>query len=207
MKNKINVLVVLSFLCISPLLAQQKDVSIFPSQNQNKPTITLTPANQKQNISIKPVNQPAKMDPKDEEAEKYFNKAMKESNLDKVVEYLTKSIELEPRYIPAHLYRGIAHFYNKQTDKAMADFQQVLKMDGKNVVAIAYLGKVYEAKNQDQAALGQYDKAIKQNNKYPDVYYWKGLLLNKMGKNGCKDLKEAKSKGFKVPDSDLAKCK
>ncbi len=69
--------------------------------------------------------------------------------LNKSLEHSTAAIQIHPLYKGPYLIRGNTHFYLKQYDKAIADYQMVLKLDPDNVDAVNNLKIVQEAQKND----------------------------------------------------------
>jgi tetratricopeptide (TPR) repeat protein len=82
----------------------------------------------------------------------------------------------------AHVYyRGLAHFYLRNTQAAVADFTQAIQINPNFATAYLYRGrataKAYyyrgEAGYADKAVLADYTKAIQLNSSLADAYYYR----------------------------------
>lgn len=138
----------------------------------------------------------------------YYQAAMKESDLNKVIANFTKAINLSPKYADAIFYRGVAYFHNNNPQKALADFNQIIQMDAKSFAAFTYRGRTYERLNNKAAAINDFNAALKINPKYAEGLNFRGLYYKNNGEaqKACADLKQAKKMGFAVADADLAGC-
>jgi tetratricopeptide (TPR) repeat protein len=145
------------------------------------------------------------------DAKGWYDKALKQSDLKKVIGDLTKALELKPDFVDAWYYRGVAHFHNKEIQLAISDFNKAVTLapgfpDAYNYRGLALLGqnKLTEAKND-------FAKAIQLNAKFAEAYYNRGRVSQMQAKDGkkaagCTDLKKAKELGYAVPPDELSIC-
>jgi tetratricopeptide (TPR) repeat protein len=176
-----------------------------PPPIQPKPQNNQAPANAPQNTPPPPP--PVKTFSK--EATKYFQKAMQGTDLNKVVQDLSKAIELEPTYTEAIFYRGVANYHNKNGQKAVNDFDKCIQMNPRHFGAYAFRGRAKESLNLMSDALSDYNTALKLNPKFGEGYYYRGMYFKnatKDTKKACDDLKEAKKFGYNVSENDLKGC-
>jgi tetratricopeptide (TPR) repeat protein len=100
----------------------------------------------------------------------------------KSVEYATKSLKLNSlTNTNAYLNRAIAFLYLKEYDKAISDFESVLKINPKNSSAVIGMAHGHRL-------LGQYDKAINELNlllntdaEQSQVFYWLSACYENKG--------------------------
>ncbi len=78
-------------------------------------------------------------------------------------------------------FNTAVNYYNsKDYEKAVAEFKEVVKTDGKNQQAYFYLGKSHQALNKTDEAIGAYKKAIEIKPDYAEANYELGsIYLNK----------------------------
>ena len=75
-------------------------------------------------------------------------------------QWLTKSVELNPRDAMAQYFLGRAKYNEKHFDEAVSAFTECLKLDSKNVKAADNLGLAYEALGKTDDAMKAYQNAI-----------------------------------------------
>src|SRR5262249_38451803 len=75
----------------------------------------------------------------------------------------------------AHNSRGIAHFNNKDLQRALADHGEAIKLDPKNARAHLNRGVVHATQRDYDAAIAEYDEAIKLDGKLIGAYNNRGL--------------------------------
>lgn len=85
--------------------------------------------------------------------------------LEEAIDHTTKALEVHPNYKNAMLIQGNSYFYNKEFEKAVASYEQILALypgdaDGESNLAIALrdAGKYYGEKKQDLVNAEKYLK-------------------------------------------------
>lgn len=141
-------------------------------------------------------------------ANDFYQKGLQQSDLNKVVEYMTKAISMQPKMAEAWRYRGIASYHLGKKDAASRDFTQALQLQAGDPESLLYRGRISEDNGKSKEALQDYTQAIKRAPKYGEAFYRRGLCNLKAKNNavGCKDLRDAKKLGFAVPDAEFAAC-
>lgn len=96
-------------------------------------------------------------------------------------QWLTKSVEMDPRDARAQYYLGRAKYNEKRFDEAVRAFTECLKLDAKNVKAADNLGMAYEGLGKTEDALAAYRSAVAMEagttSKSPEPYLNLGTLL------------------------------
>ncbi len=138
----------------------------------------------------------------------YYKKALQQSDLNKVVEYLTKAISLKPEFEEAYRYRGIAHFHLKHSQQSKNDLDKALQLKENDPEALMYRGKVNDWQGNLSGAENDFNAALKSSPQYAEAYYWRGIHFKnaKNNKAACDDLKKAKKFGYAVNADDMALC-
>jgi tetratricopeptide (TPR) repeat protein len=103
------------------------------------------------------------------------------------IEHFKSAIQLDPSLINARLYLATAYAQQyvpggdtpenlKTGQQAIDAFEEVLKMDSKNITALASIGQIYyNMKNFDKAKDFQRQRMqVEPNN--PEPYYWIGVI-------------------------------
>ena len=97
-------------------------------------------------------------------AAKYYNRGfffIRQQDFNNALIDFTKAIELAPANIGYLYYRGdLYQTYLHDTKKALADFEQVLKIKPDYIYAINGIGVIYENQGDLESAIKQYDKGI-----------------------------------------------
>jgi tetratricopeptide (TPR) repeat protein len=115
----------------------------------------------------------------EKKAQQWFDKGRQETtDHAKEIDYYTRALDLKPDFVPALLYRGwrYAHAYNY--DEAAADYEEVIRLDPKNIAAYIGLGNIKDQLEDYEGAILEYDKAIKLSPKDGIAYGWKGCALH-----------------------------
>lgn len=96
----------------------------------------------------------------------------------------THAIEKTKCAAPAYNGRGVYYLNKtKETDKALADFDQAILCDSNHVRAIYNRGIILMNKNRNAEALRDYNRAIYLNPKYVEAYVNRGNILRDQGQN------------------------
>jgi lipoprotein NlpI len=106
---------------------------------------------------------------------------------DAAIEGCTRVID-DPKQKPkahaaAYFNRGNASLAKGEHDKAIADFDEALKLDPKNASAYNNRGNTRNEKGEAEAALADFDAAIKLNARYASAYFNRGNVLAGKGDN------------------------
>jgi len=78
-------------------------------------------------------------------------------------------------------FRGLRWFEKKEYDKAIADYDEAIKLDRKYVTAYNNRGYVWNVKRDFNKAIADYDEAIKWDPKYVRAYFNRGNALSETG--------------------------
>jgi tetratricopeptide (TPR) repeat protein len=114
---------------------------------------------------------------KDGRAVVYGNKG----DSDRAIADHNKAIEIDPKYAPAYLNRGIAHEKKGDHDRAIADFDKVIEIDPKYAPDYNSRGIAYEKKGEYDRAIADYGNAIELDPKYAPAYNNRGTAYRKKG--------------------------
>jgi tetratricopeptide (TPR) repeat protein len=79
------------------------------------------------------------------------------------------------------LNRGIARIEDHEFDRAIDDFNRVLKINPQNVTAYYHRGVAYDRKGYYDKAIADYTKAIQINPRATIAYYHRGLAWGQKG--------------------------
>lgn len=111
-------------------------------------------------------------------AEKEFNKSKEEKDSSKKMQHLSKAIELDSNKFEYFLNRGAQFILSKDFDKAINDFDNVLKLNPDNWEANYFLGYIYKKHNHNyDLSLEYYNRAITLEPLNRDSYQGKYYLL------------------------------
>ncbi len=90
-----------------------------------------------------------------------------------------KQIKLENAEFYAS--RGLAYLEKRQYDKAILDFNKVLKMNPADANAYHNRGRAHGERGQYDLAISDYTNALKINPRYADAYFNRGLAYHAKG--------------------------
>jgi tetratricopeptide (TPR) repeat protein len=86
------------------------------------------------------------------------------------IDQYTRAIALSP-FVPAdHYYRGLAWYKNGSNEKAIADFDDVIFLDSRWVLAYVYRGLARVNRGEYSEALNDYIAALNLNDKDPVIH-------------------------------------
>jgi len=111
----------------------------------------------------------------------FFNQALSSPENNQKIDLYSKAIESNPRFTAAFNNRGISYFEKKEYDSAIADFNNVLKLDPHKVITHYYLGNCYLEIRNYELAQNNYSIAIQNGFSDTSVYINRGLCRYKMG--------------------------
>lgn len=106
-----------------------------------------------------------------------------QDKLDEAQTYLQKARDAAPQHIAIRLHLANILKAVGQYDAAVAELQEVIRMDAQCAPAHNNLGTVYYARKEYELAVAAYQKALELRADYADVYYNLGLALLKLGKD------------------------
>ena len=90
-------------------------------------------------------------------------------------------IRYDPNNVWAYLWRGGAYHYQKDYDRAIADFTQVISFDPNYVSAYHFRGDVYHEKKDYDRAIADYTQAILLDPNYASTYRLRGNAYTDKG--------------------------
>ncbi len=144
----------------------------------------------------------------------YFNLGMAEARLgkyDEAEKAYNKSIELNPKFAPCYLFRGILEHGRGNFEKASKDYTTAIEIDENSIDAYFNRAQLVFSKEKEtpeeelKSAIKDLEKAIKLDPKFIDAYYSKAVILKKLGKYK-EALKELDTLLEFAPDSVNAKA-
>lgn len=132
----------------------------------------------------------------------WFSKGYEAESLklyDKVIEYYTKAIQINPKYADAYTRRGIAYDNKGLYDDAIEDFTKAIKIDPKLAVVYNSRGGANAQKGLYDEAIEDYTKAIQINPNYAIAYCNRGIAYYSKGSDELciSNLKKAADLEFK----------
>jgi tetratricopeptide (TPR) repeat protein len=86
-------------------------------------------------------------------AEEFFKAAKKygtAGKYEKAVEFYTKAIESNPKYVKAYLNRGMIHDHQGRKEKAISDFLKVGELDKTDMYPAQQLARLYREKGDSR---------------------------------------------------------
>jgi len=89
--------------------------------------------------------------------------------------------DLQLSAIESCLQRGLQRVKNGEYSSAIADFNQVLQLDGSRFEANFQRGLAYDQIGEYQRALADFDRVLRLNPNDADVYHHRGLVYQKLG--------------------------
>jgi len=119
-----------------------------------------------------------------EPAEDYYNRGTayaEEAQYDKAIYYLTKAIDLNPRYAAAYNNRGFAYAELHQYENAISDFTKVIGIIPNEAAAYYGRGQAYYNKGQYDQAISEFTTALRINPEDAQAYYNRGVAYYKKG--------------------------
>ena len=126
----------------------------------------------------------------------FFYRAVCQSKMKQnaaAIEDYNLAIFFNPTKVKYHYYRGLSFFDMGNFEKAEADFEYTLLLQGEDADLLLKIGFLKEQNKQQQAALDCYSKALVHNPKLAEAYYLRGLLHLRvlLHKKACQDLNKA----------------
>lgn len=127
----------------------------------------------------------------------YFNQgndSLKQGLYDKAIEFFTKAIELNPKYVEAYKNRGNAYLNKKLYDNAMDDYNKAIELNPEYAPPYNNRGLIYFFKGLYDKAIKEYNKAIELDSKFVIAYRNRGNAYKKKGmdKEAEADFKKAR---------------
>ncbi len=137
----------------------------------------------------------------------WYNKGNNEKDPNKMIEYFTKAISIDPNYVNAYSKRGIAYGMLERYNEAIADFTKAISIDPNCKWAYFGRGYAYTCLEKYNEAIADYTKAISIDPNYVDVFYYRGLNYKALGENekAHADFRKACDGGFEEACEELKK--
>jgi tetratricopeptide (TPR) repeat protein len=102
------------------------------------------------------------------------NKLYEEKKHAECIPFLNRAIELHSDYVFAFTSRGIAYWYLKQYERAIADYDRAIELDPKYALAYYNRGIAYSDLKQYERAIADYNRAIELDPNYVFAYFNRG---------------------------------
>ena len=108
------------------------------------------------------------------------------NNTEQAIKYFEDALDIEPSFEKASFELGNIYTQNKQFNKAIKTFRNLLKADHYNAAAYVNLANtmILENENNYKKAYKYYKKAIKLNPKYAPAYFSYASILERNGEIG-----------------------
>jgi tetratricopeptide (TPR) repeat protein len=94
---------------------------------------------------------------------------MRLERYDDATKILTAAIQRDPKEFHLHALRAEVYSITQQYQKALADYDTVVRVQAPNSVAYAYRGKIYEKLGDDKKAVSDYSKTISLGGHFHDM--------------------------------------
>jgi tetratricopeptide (TPR) repeat protein len=109
---------------------------------------------------------------------------------------LTECLQLSPEgptAVDAHINRGYAYVQLKQLDKALADYNEALRINPRSAIALEYRAGIYFQQSKLKEALAEFNEAVAIQPAIAELRLNRGLVFRKMGQidRAIEDFNEA----------------
>ncbi|MGC8639734.1 MAG: tetratricopeptide repeat protein [Isosphaeraceae bacterium] len=94
---------------------------------------------------------------------------------DQAVDYYTREIQANPSSASNYVFRGMNWMTKDEPDKAMADFNQAIRLASNDAVAYNSRGNAWWTRKEFDKAISDYTEAIRLEPNYAGVYYSRGI--------------------------------
>jgi tetratricopeptide (TPR) repeat protein len=113
----------------------------------------------------------------------YFNRSAEDQSTSDAAAlgFLSKAIELDPKYAEVVLTRGMRYLRMKENKKALADFDKTVQIDPASSDAYCYRGAAHAELGESGKALEDLSKAIELDDKNAEAYRQRGRIHDKLG--------------------------
>jgi lipoprotein NlpI len=100
----------------------------------------------------------------------------------------------------AFFNRGLAYVAKQDSDRAIADYNEAIRIDTKSARAFFYRGIAYAAKQDSDRAIADYNEAIRLDPKYPNSVLWLYFARTRSGAHNAAAELATNAKNLKQPD-------
>ena len=113
----------------------------------------------------------------------YFNRSVEDETITDAasLDFLSKAIELDPKYAEVVLTRGMKYLRMKEYKKALSDFDKTVQVDPTSSDGYCYRGVAHFELGENAKALADVSKAIELDDKNADAYRQRGRIHDKLG--------------------------
>ena len=113
----------------------------------------------------------------------YFNRSAEDENITDAaaLAFLSKAIELDPKYAEVVLTRGMRYMRMKENKKALADFEKTVQIDPASSDGYCWRGIARFELGENAQAIADVSKAIELDDKNADAYRQRGRIHDKLG--------------------------
>ena len=136
-------------------------------------------------------------------AKTYFNK----KNFKTALDFLNKSISIDSSNYEYYWLRARIYYELNNIKLSLQDYDKAIKIDFKNKDLLLEKIKVLENGNNTDDMISCYSKIIQMDAKNGDVFYKRGLLYKKIGKDkeAEKDFAQARNLGINIAEDQINK--
>ena len=121
-----------------------------------------------------------KQSPLNRESKEHFKKAhelLKNKKLDEALKEFKQAAKLSPDASVAHYWVGMAYFYKREHERAIAKFKKVLDLEPKNYRALAMIGRILSLdRTKLDDAIDYLQKALSINQDYAEAHFDLGRI-------------------------------
>jgi tetratricopeptide (TPR) repeat protein len=100
------------------------------------------------------------------------HQALEKHDLKEAARAFSSCVEKYPGVAITHYWLGMGHFFDRENQKAIEEFNEVVRLDPENAYAAAMLGRIYSlAQNQLPMAQEQLERALAINSELEDARF------------------------------------
>ncbi len=97
----------------------------------------------------------------------------------KAIRDYSSVLQIDPKYLEAHLGLGECYYKLKQYEKAIAAFSKTTQLDPKSDRAFYYRGRSHFTIQEYEAAIRDFNHALSIKSDIADAYYYRGIAYSK----------------------------
>ncbi len=113
-------------------------------------------------------------------AYEWFEKANKNPEHAKKIDFYNRAIQLDPEFVAAYNNRGNTFLDMDRADAALADYERAVALDTNFYLGYFNIGNIYQSRGMEKRAIGFYNRAVSEGPLYAPAFIHRGQSWDRL---------------------------